>query len=175
MVSFADVERFIDTPVKHYSSGMHMRLAFAVAAHLETDILLVDEVLAVGDASFQKKCLAKMENVAGQGRTVLFVSHNMSAMKSLCGRVIYLANGQIKEDGEPQHVINDYLSSATVNQTNHKRLKVKGCFTLMNMSVLPNPVESGKDVRFQFDHSSNHLVQLNEAYSFCLRLSTALE
>ena len=119
MVSFADVERFIDTPVKHYSSGMYMRLAFAVAAHLETDILLVDEVLAVGDASFQKKCLAKMENVAGQGRTVLFVSHNMSAMQSLCGRVIYLANGQIKGDGEPQHVINDYLSSATVNRTKH--------------------------------------------------------
>src|SRR5262249_25110401 len=111
MVSFADVERFIDTPVKHYSSGMYMRLAFAVAAHLETDILLVDEVLAVGDASFQKKCLAKMENVAGQGRTVLFVSHNMSAVQSLCGRVIHIANGQIKGDGEPQQQINDYLSS----------------------------------------------------------------
>ena len=163
MVSFADVERFIDTPVKHYSSGMYMRLAFAVAAHLETDILLVDEVLAVGDASFQKKCLAKMENVAGQGRTVLFVSHNMSAMQSLCGRIIYLANGQIKEDGEPQHVINDYLSSATVNRTKHERLKVGDAFTLMNMSVLPNPVESGKDVRFQFDLVANHLVQLSEA------------
>ena len=163
MVSFADVERFIDTPVKHYSSGMYMRLAFAVAAHLETDILLVDEVLAVGDASFQKKCLAKMENVAGHGRTVLFVSHNMSAMQSLCGRVIYLANGQIKEDGEPQHVINDYLSSATVNRTKHERLKIGDAFTLMNMSVLPNPVESGKDVRFQFDLVANHLVQLSEA------------
>ena len=163
MVSFADVERFIDTPVKHYSSGMYMRLAFAVAAHLETDILLVDEVLAVGDASFQKKCLAKMENVAGHGRTVLFVSHNMSAVQSLCGRVIHLANGQIKGDGEPQHEINDYLSSATVNQTDHKRLKVGDAFTLVNMSVLPNPVESGKDVRFQFDLVANHLVQLNEA------------
>jgi homopolymeric O-antigen transport system ATP-binding protein len=163
MVSFADVERFIDTPVKHYSSGMYMRLAFAVAAHLETDILLVDEVLAVGDASFQKKCLAKMENVAGHGRTVLFVSHNMSAVQSLCGRVIHLANGKIKEDGEPQHVINDYLSSATVSQTIHKRLKVGNALTLMNMSVLPNPVESGKDVRFQFELVANHLVQLNEA------------
>jgi ABC-type polysaccharide/polyol phosphate transport system ATPase subunit len=163
MVSFADVERFIDTPVKHYSSGMYMRLAFAVAAHLETDILVVDEVLAVGDASFQKKCLAKMENVAGQGRTVLFVSHNMSAMQSLCGRVIHLADGQIKADGEPHHVINDYLSSAIVNQTKHKRLKVGDAFTLMNMSVSPNPVESGKDVRFQFDLVANHLVQLNEA------------
>ena len=163
MVSFADVERFIDTPVKHYSSGMYMRLAFAIAAHLETDILLVDEVLAVGDASFQQKCLAKMENVAGQGRTVLFVSHNMSAVQSLCGRVIHLANGQIKGDGEPQDEINDYLSSATVNQTNHKRLKVGDALTLMNMSVLPNPVESGNDVRFQFDLVANHPVQLNEA------------
>src|SRR5262249_11331481 len=163
MVSFADVERFIDTPVKHYSSGMYMRLAFAVAAHLETDILLVDEVLAVGDASFQKKCLAKMQNVAGRGRTVLFVSNNMSAVQSLCGRVIHLANGQIKGDGEPQHEISDYLSSATVYQTNHKRLKLGDAFTLVNMSVSPNPVESGNDVRFQFDLLANDLVQPNEA------------
>ena len=102
MVSFADVDRFIDTPVKHYSSGMYMRLAFAIAAHLETDILLIDEVLAVGDASFQQKCLAKMEDVAGHGRTVLFVSHNMTAVQSLCGRVIHLADGKIKGDGDPR-------------------------------------------------------------------------
>src|SRR5262249_12372483 len=163
MVSFADVERFIDTPVKHYSSGMYMRLAFAVAAHLETDILLVDEVLAVGDASFQKKCLAKMENVAGQGRTVLFVSHNMSAVQSLCGRVIHIANGQIKGDGEPQQQINDYLSSTTVNHTSHIRMELGDAFTLMNMSVSPNPVESGTDVRFQFDLLANRPVQLTEA------------
>jgi homopolymeric O-antigen transport system ATP-binding protein len=163
MVSFADVERFIDTPVKHYSSGMYMRLAFAVAAHLETDILLVDEVLAVGDASFQKKCLAKMENVAGQGRTVLFVSHNMSAVQSLCGRVIHIANGQIKGDGEPQQQINDYLSSTTVNHTSHTRMELGDAFTLMNMSVSPNPVESGTDVRFQFDLLANRPVQLTEA------------
>jgi homopolymeric O-antigen transport system ATP-binding protein len=163
MVSFADVERFIDTPVKHYSSGMYMRLAFAVAAHLETDILLVDEVLAVGDASFQKKCLAKMEKVAGQGRTVLFVSHNMSAVQSLCGRVIHLANGQIKGDGEPEHEINDYLSYATVNQTSYKRMRIGDALTLDNMSVAPNPVQSGKDIRFQFDLLATQLVQLNEA------------
>jgi len=162
MVSFADVERFIDTPVKHYSSGMHMRLAFAVAAHLETDILLVDEVLAVGDASFQKKCLAKIENVAGHGRTVLFVSHNMTAMQSLCGRVIHLANGKIEGDGEPQHEINDYLSRATVSQMHNKR-KVGDALTLMNMSVSPNPVKSGGDVRFQFDLLAKNPVQLNEA------------
>src|SRR5215468_1178615 len=99
IVSFADVERFIDTPVKHYSSGMYTRLAFAIAAHLETDVLLVDEVLAVGDAAFQQKCLAKMQDVAGHGRTVLFVSHNMTAVQSLCERVIYLENGKIKADG----------------------------------------------------------------------------
>ena len=143
MVSFADVERFIDTPVKHYSSGMYMRLAFAVAAHLETDILLVDEVLAVGDASFQQKCLAKMEDVAGHGRTVLFVSHNMTAVQSLCGRVIHLANGQIIGDGEPRKEINDYLLSATVNRNKLKRLKIGDALTVVNMSVFPNPVESG--------------------------------
>ena len=162
MVSFADVERFIDVPVKHYSSGMYMRLAFAVAAHLETDILLIDEVLAVGDVSFQKKCLAKMENVAGHGRTVLFVSHNMSAVQSLCGRVIHLANGQIRGDGEPQHQIHDYLSSATIAKKG-QRVRVGEVLTLTNMSVSPNPVESGRDVRFQFDLLANQPVQMNEA------------
>src|SRR4029077_12902713 len=99
-VSFADVERFVDTPGKNYLSGMYMRLAFAIAAHLETDILLIDEVLAVGDASFQQKCLAKMEDVAGHGRTVLFVSHNMTAVQSMCDRVIHLENGTVKADGD---------------------------------------------------------------------------
>ena len=102
IVSFADVERFIDTPVKRYSSGMYMRLAFAIAAHLETDILLIDEVLAVGDASFQQKCLAKMQDVAGHGRTVLFVSHNMTAVQSLCERVIYFENGNIRGMVKPK-------------------------------------------------------------------------
>src|SRR5437773_366672 len=88
IVAFAEIEKFIDTPVKHYSSGMYVRLAFAVAAHLEAEILVVDEVLAVGDAAFQKKCLGKMGDVAHEGRTVLFVSHNMNAVKSLCGRAL---------------------------------------------------------------------------------------
>src|SRR5687767_1731426 len=90
IVAFAEVERFIDTPVKRYSSGMHMRLAFSVAAHLEPEILMVDEVLAVGDAAFQKKCLGKMGEVAGEGRTVLFVSHNMPAVSTLCSRALWL-------------------------------------------------------------------------------------
>ena len=113
IVDFAEVEKFIDTPVKHYSSGMYVRLAFAVAAHLEPEILLVDEVLAVGDASFQKKCLGKMKDVATEGRTVLFVSHQMGAVKSLCSRVIEINKGTIIRDGDPETVINGYLGSAT--------------------------------------------------------------
>jgi lipopolysaccharide transport system ATP-binding protein len=111
IVSFAEVETFIDTPVKHYSSGMHLRLAFAVAAHLEPEILLVDEVLAVGDAAFQKKCLGKMGNVASEGRTVLLVSHNMGAIGSLCKRSILLEAGHVKKNGLTADVVGDYLSS----------------------------------------------------------------
>jgi lipopolysaccharide transport system ATP-binding protein len=108
IVAFSEVERFIDTPVKHYSSGMYLRLAFAVSAHLEPDILLVDEVLAVGDASFQKKCLGKMEDVAKEGRTVLFVSHNMGAIRSLCTSGIVLNGGEIIESGEISKGIETY-------------------------------------------------------------------
>jgi lipopolysaccharide transport system ATP-binding protein len=111
IVAFAEVERFIDTPVKHYSSGMYLRLAFAVAAHLEPEILIVDEVLAVGDAAFQKKCLGKMGDVARQGRTVLFVSHNLLAVESLCQRAIWLQGGRIQEQGPAGRVISQYLGS----------------------------------------------------------------
>jgi lipopolysaccharide transport system ATP-binding protein len=111
IVAFAEVERFLDTPVKHYSSGMYMRLAFAVAAHLETEILFVDEVLAVGDARFQRKCLAKMEDVGHQGRTVLFVSHNMAAITRLCPRAILLDSGKILDDGRAHDVVGQYLST----------------------------------------------------------------
>src|SRR6476619_3340950 len=102
MVAFAEVERFIDTPVKHFSSGMYLRLAFAVAAQLEPEILLVDEVLAVGDANFQKKCIGKMDEVAKGGRTVLFVSHNMTAISQLCPRTIMMADGRLAAEGETQ-------------------------------------------------------------------------
>lgn len=113
IVTFADVERFIDTPVKHYSSGMYLRLAFAVAAHLEPEILLVDEVLAVGDATFRKKCLGKMRSVANEGRTVLFVSHQMEAIESLCDRVILIREGSIERDGIPSEIIEYYLNSTS--------------------------------------------------------------
>ena len=98
IVAFSEVDRFIDTPVKHYSSGMYLRLAFAVAAHLEPEILLIDEVLAVGDAAFQRKCLGKMGSVAQQGRTVLFVSHNMGAITQLCSRAHWISGGRLRTE-----------------------------------------------------------------------------
>jgi lipopolysaccharide transport system ATP-binding protein len=111
IVAFAEVEKFLDTPVKRYSSGMYVRLAFAVAAHLEPEILIVDEVLAVGDAQFQKKCLGKMESVGKEGRTILFVSHNMGAVKSLCSRAIMLNQGQILLDADVGSTVEQYSSS----------------------------------------------------------------
>ncbi|MCP4112650.1 MAG: ABC transporter ATP-binding protein [Desulfobacteraceae bacterium] len=110
IVDFAEIGKFIDTPVKRYSSGMHVRLAFAVAAHLEPEIMLVDEVLAVGDVAFQKKCIGKMGNVAREGRTVLFVSHNMNAIEQLCGSAMLMENGKIKRMGEDVvSIVKDYL------------------------------------------------------------------
>lgn len=120
IVAFAEIDRFLDTPVKHYSSGMYMRLAFAVAAHLEPEILLVDEVLAVGDARFQAKCLGKMSAVANEGRTVLFVSHNMPAVQGLCERVIWLREGEIAEEGEPGRVVQNYLGEGSATETMEK-------------------------------------------------------
>ena len=112
IVAFAEVEKFIDTPVKHYSSGMYVRLAFAVAAHLEPEILLVDEVLAVGDAEFQKKCLGKMSEVAKSGRTVLFISHNMAALQKLCPRSLLLREGRLVTQGTTDTVIEEYLKES---------------------------------------------------------------
>ena len=127
IVAFAEVERFIDTPLKHYSSGMEMRLAFAVAAHLEPEILLVDEVLAVGDAAFQKKCLGKMGEVARVGRTILFVTHNMVAIQSISRRCILVDQGRVTRDGEPSAIIKCYLTQGVdsipsdIDTSNRKR------------------------------------------------------
>ena len=115
IVAFAEIERFLDTPVKHYSSGMYVRLAFAVAAHLEPEILLVDEVLAVGDVAFQKKCLGKMENVAREGRTVLFVSHNMAAVRQLCQHGFLIHEGHVLKQGTSDEVIRQYIGSVTAS------------------------------------------------------------
>jgi lipopolysaccharide transport system ATP-binding protein len=112
IVEFSGIEKFIDTPVKRYSSGMYVRLAFSVAAHLEPEILLVDEVLAVGDAEFQQRCLGRMEDFSGTGRTVLFVSHNMQTINQLCNRVIWFDGGKIVEDGDPSDVVTHYLQQS---------------------------------------------------------------
>jgi len=111
IVAFAEVEKFIDTPVKHYSSGMHVRLGFAVAAHLEPEILLVDEVLAVGDAAFQKKCLGKMGDVARAGRTIIFVSHNMASIESLCSSCLLIGAGRLEAKGAPAQIVMRYMAS----------------------------------------------------------------
>lgn len=120
IIDFSGVEKYIDTPVKRYSSGMTVRLAFSVAAHLEPEILIIDEVLAVGDAEFQKKCLGKMESVAGEGRTVLFVSHNMPVIQTLCKRTILLKQGTLNHQGSTNEVISKYLKSHQENKNNRK-------------------------------------------------------
>jgi lipopolysaccharide transport system ATP-binding protein len=117
IVAFAEVERFLDTPVKRYSSGMYVRLAFAVAAHLETEILIIDEVLAVGDLSFQKKCLGRMEEVGKEGKTVLFVSHQMGLISQLCNYAFFLEKGNLKKEGNPRQIINHYLEK--INTTSN--------------------------------------------------------
>src|SRR5258705_12697666 len=109
IVSFSEVGRFLDTAVKYYSSGMYLRLAFAIAAHLEPEVLLLDEVLAVGDESFQKKCRAKIKSVSRDGRSVFFVSHNMKAIADLCGRVLLIRSGKLDEETDPQSTIKKYL------------------------------------------------------------------
>jgi lipopolysaccharide transport system ATP-binding protein len=111
IVAFADIEQFLDTPIKRYSSGMRLRLGFAVAAHLEPDVLLVDEVLAVGDVGFQKKCLQAMDNLHDGGRTVIFVSHNLAAVENLCPRAIWIDRGRVRADGEARSIIQDYLAT----------------------------------------------------------------
>lgn len=116
MVQFAEVEKFLDTPVKRYSSGMYLRLAFAVAAHLEPEILVVDEVLAVGDHAFQTKCVRKMQGIGQSGRTVLFVSHNMAAVKGLCTRALWLEGGKVRADGPSGDIVQEYISTAEANE-----------------------------------------------------------
>jgi lipopolysaccharide transport system ATP-binding protein len=134
IVDFAEVEKFIDTPVKHYSSGMHLRLAFAVAAHLEPEILFVDEVLAVGDAMFQKKCLGKLGDVASHGRTVLFVSHNMGALARLCNSCLWLEQGKVRGAGLSSEIIPQYLSCGFEASAEWRR----------------NPAETTADREFSF-------------------------
>jgi lipopolysaccharide transport system ATP-binding protein len=142
IVDFSGVERYIDTPVKRYSSGMSVRLAFAIAAHLESEILIVDEVLAVGDAEFQKKCLGKMETVGrSEGRTVLFVSHNMGAVQELCRRGILIDSGEIIDDGSASDCISQYYESSSLYRDDERPAVHTGNFSVygfqINRSVKP--------------------------------------
>jgi lipopolysaccharide transport system ATP-binding protein len=141
IVAFAELEKFIDTPVKHYSSGMYVRLAFAVAAHLEPEILLVDEVLAVGDINFQKKCLGKMGDVARAGRTVVLVSHQLNQIRRLCQRVVWIDAGEIRQNGPTHEVVSAYESAMTQGQENgsaHSRnAGSKGRFVRWEIAGLP--------------------------------------
>lgn len=162
IVAFAEVERFLDTPVKRYSSGMYVRLAFAVAAHLEPEILIVDEVLAVGDAQFQKKCLGKMEEVGKEGRTVLFVSHNMQAIRHLCGRAIVLRSGRVATDDEPSKAIEFYmqdgyqkaedagsLEEIIRNLPPDTAFKLEGIILMQNGQPVGELVENGKPIEVE--------------------------
>ena len=151
IVAFAEVERFIDTPVKHYSSGMAVRLAFAVAAHLEPEILMVDEVLAVGDARFQKKCLGKMNSIAGEGRTVLLVSHNMGSILDLCKTAIWLHQGRLTAQGEVNSVVHQYQRSLQ-DEDPARTLAKNGDVSFGRVSLGPdggNVLEAGAPARLE--------------------------
>jgi lipopolysaccharide transport system ATP-binding protein len=160
IVAFAEVEKFLDTPVKRYSSGMYVRLAFAVAAHLEPEILIVDEVLAVGDVQFQKKCLGKMEDVASEGRTILFVSHNMAVLQTLCSRGIFLQQGSVLTDDTTAIAVRTYLrsleKSASQNLLERTDRKGKGEVRLTQVEIYTDgdypstTLATGHPVRFVF-------------------------
>jgi len=151
IVAFAEVEKYLDTPVKRYSSGMYVRLAFAVAAHLEPEILIVDEVLSVGDAQFQRKCLGKMGEVsAKEGRTVLFVSHNMGAIRQLCNKTILLENGFLSEFGTTSDIIEIYA-----NENNNKSTISKKNITIKELILYPQPILSNQPVQFNIQIHSD--------------------
>jgi len=173
IVAFAEVAQFLDTPVKRYSSGMYVRLAFAVAAHLEPDILIVDEVLAVGDAEFQRKCLGKMHEVSRGGRTVLFVSHNMAAVQALCSRAIWLDGGQIAAAGDTAEVMTRYLHGAHRGARGQAAtVRFGSGLELRNLTLTPSPVTSGDPCHFSLAIGASSPVKLGEA---ALLLYSALE
>jgi len=172
IVKFSGVDKFLDTPVKRYSSGMKVRLAFSVAAHLEPEILLVDEVLAVGDASFQKKCLGKMGAISEEGKTVIFVSHNMNAISRLCERVILVKNGKVEMDGIATEVINEYMRSVineehSFSQPENPDLPI--CLLEAKVYAEDSKIQStfprNKDVVFELKYKVNHLISDIHVYS----------
>jgi lipopolysaccharide transport system ATP-binding protein len=176
IVAFAEVERFLDTPVKRYSSGMYVRLAFAVAAHLEPEILVVDEVLAVGDAQFQEKCLGKMNEVAKKGgRTILFVSHNMTAVASLCSRAVYLAGGKVNAIGTSSEMIDAYLGSQVSSSAfspRHDHRSGDRRVMIDDFSISPGQLQTGQRATFEFHVSTGpHWISGAEA-EFAIGVST---
>ncbi len=156
IVEFSEIEEFLDTPVKRYSSGMYVRLAFAVAAHLEPEILIVDEVLAVGDSAFQKKCLGKMDSIAQSGKTVLFVSHNTEAMRGLCQRGIWLKNGRLFKDGAVGEVIETYFNSISAERP---FTSINPHYGLMIQTVVLR--NDRGEVRSQFEPGEDLVVEIN--------------
>lgn len=171
IVAFAETEKFLDTPVKRYSSGMYVRLAFAVAAHLEPEILVVDEVLAVGDAEFQKKCLGKMQQVAtSEGRTVLFVSHNIQAIRALCSKALYLESGRIVGFGSVAAQATLYESAAYSTAARSSTILTPNIF-LEHLWLTPNPISSGADLEVDILLRARAAVRLTE---LCLLLYSAL-
>lgn len=166
IVEFSGVEKFLDTPVKHYSSGMYVRLAFSVAAHLEPDILIVDEVLAVGDAEFQKKCLGKMEEITrATGRTILFVSHNLSAVEALCTKCVLLKNGKVKTAGNTKEVIDEYYRDSGVS-AEFKGAKRKGQQDVKIMRVELTDREGKKIGNLTSQDNINLLFELHSQKDF---------
>ena len=183
IVAFAEVEKFLDTPVKRYSSGMYVRLAFAVAAHLEPEILIVDEVLAVGDAQFQKKCLGKMEDVSQKGRTVLFVSHNMAAVEKLCQRGVLLTKGNVQHIGTQTSTINQYLTSLTSNivsladredRIGSGEIRVVGIEIKDTEGNVLDLVHSGQTIEFHLHYESKQSVMLTNLIA-SIAVKTQLE
>ncbi|OGD78425.1 hypothetical protein A2368_01230 [Candidatus Collierbacteria bacterium RIFOXYB1_FULL_49_13] len=177
ITSFAEIDNFLDTPVKHYSSGMYMRLAFAVAAHLEPEILLVDEVLAVGDHQFQRKCLGKMRDVSRGGRTVIFVSHNLESIKSLCTQALLLDKGRIIASGSPQDVVSRYINNnLQENQVDTGRYPIlaqDNSLTLLSFSLLnsrhkpSHTLISGNEIHWSASLKFNRLPQ---SFNFVIAL-----
>ena len=164
IVDFAQVEEFLDTPVKRYSSGMYVRLAFGVAAHLQPEILIIDEVLAVGDADFQKKCIGKMKEVSKSGRTVLFVSHQLGMVRNLCSRTIHLSNGKVSFDGNTDQAISNYLSEKSTKsllQLEHRKdRKGNGNLRFTKVKIMGDPkrnyeILSGKEFSFELEIKKN--------------------
>src|SRR5687768_8563183 len=173
IVAFAEVERFLDTPVKRYSSGMYVRLAFAVAAHLEPDIFVIDEVLAVGDAEFQKKSLGKMHEVSRGGRTVLFVSHNMAAVQALCTRAVCLDRGAVTAIGPTAEVVAAYLQgSLAVDRNLSAPVAIGSHLEARSFTLTPNPVTSSEALRFSLTLAATAPTKLTEV---AIVISSALE